>query len=142
MQRAHPGRPRHGIPASLFGVVTLFLPGFLAVAVAAFPDIFPESWLQYPEGMSQAGARAVAFAAGLGLLVVGRGYFAFTRVGWLGYVIWAVVSLVTFLTEIIPRSSAIVIAGFPLLVVLGLPYMWRRRGDFGIGPAATEARDW
>ncbi|MDX1577073.1 MAG: hypothetical protein R3266_01255 [Gemmatimonadota bacterium] len=124
---------RHGPGGALLGLLTLVLPGALALTVALFRDVLPPGWLGYPPWMSEIGARILALALGMALLAIGVGYFRFRRHAWWGYLAWAAIALVQVVFAWDSRPGQIVIAGYPLLVVLGWPYLWLRRREFGIG---------
>ncbi len=136
---SQPTRTGHGVLGSLLGIVTLMAPGALAVLVGAFRAGLPLSWLQYPVWMSEIGARALVLAVGVALLVVGKGYFSFRRIGWLGYMAWALWSAFIVVTTFRSGSAGLEIAWFPLLVIAGIPYVWMRRRDFDVGSRSTVA---
>lgn len=127
-------KAKHGVFGILLGLATLVVPGFLAIVVGALRDVLPVEWLQYREPFTEHSARGLALVLGVGLPVVAKGYFSFQRLGWLGYVVWALVGVVTLVGSIRAETATTVIELFPILVILGLPYLWVRGRSFGIGP--------
>ncbi len=126
------GKARHGVVGVLLGLVTLVVPGSLAVIVGVLHDVLPADWLRYQEPLTEDSARGLALVMGVGLLVVAKGYFSFWRLGWLGYVVWALIGVLTLVGWLTMASERTPIQA--ILVILGLPYLWVRRRSFGIGP--------
>ncbi len=129
---------RHGILASVFGLFVLVVPGVLAAFFAVFHDLLPGAW-----GAVRADDSSVATAVlwqaggGVGLVVLAWGLFSFWRWAWVAYLGWAAVTIYGLSQTMFAGEAVITLEGFSILVPLGLPYLWLKRRDFGIGTRGT-----
>jgi len=126
--------PHHGIFASSFGLLLIVIPGTLYATVALFHDIFPAPFGLVRIGdLSEAVVTARALTMGVLLLALGWGLLSFSRWAWYGYLAWMGVTVYGLSQTLFAGEAWITFEGLSILMPLALPYLWRRRRDFGVG---------